>query len=81
MKTIGISEEVHRDLINLKLQEREKNADELIAKLIIEYKKFKFMEASMLFRKNLKEKNIAFSDVLHKSKKIREEIGDEWFSD
>lgn len=80
MKTIGISEGVHRELITLKLQEGDKNAGELIAKLILEYKKNKFLEASSLFRNKLHEKKMDLRNLLVKSKKIREEIADEWLS-
>jgi len=78
MKTIGISEITHRNLIELKLKEGNKNIEELIAKLIIEYRKKKFMEASNLFNLKLKEKNISFDNLLKKSRKIREEIANEW---
>ena len=81
MKTIGISESVHRELISLKLQEGDKNAGELISKLILEYKKNKFLEASALFRNKLHGKKMDLRNLLVKSKKIREEIADEWLSE
>ncbi len=78
MKTIGISEQSHKNLINLKLEERTRNIEEIIEKLIIEYKKLKFIEASDLFKSKLKEKNISFHHILKKSKEVRKEIADEW---
>ena len=37
-------------------------------------KQEKFLKASRLFRKKLKEKGISFSELLKRSRKIREEI-------
>jgi len=79
MKSIGLSEDIHRKLVELRMQEGKKTAEELIKELIIEYKKQKFFEASKLFNKKLKQSNISFEDLLKKSSKIKEEISDEWF--
>ncbi len=81
MKTIAIPEDLHKELINLKLELNDKNAAELIRKLVLSYKEKRFLEASNLFRKRLGEKNISFEDLLKKSKKIRGDIADEWWSD
>ncbi len=78
-KPLLVSEEVHRKLIELKMQEKAKNIDFLIDKLIIEHKKQKFQEVSELFRKKLKESGMTFNELLKRSKKIREEIADERF--
>ena len=77
MKTIGIPEELHKELINLKLEEKNKNTAELIRNLLIAYKKQRFLEASNLFSKGLKQKNISFKEFLKRSRKIREEIANE----
>ena len=79
MKTISIPEELHKELIGLKLEERKKNAAQLIEELILEYKKQRFLTASGIFRNALKEKKLSFSALLEKSAKIREEISNEWF--
>ena len=81
MKTVGISDKTHKNLITLKLEEGNKNIEDLIEKLILEYKKAKFSEASNLFNLKLKEKNVNFENFIKKSKKIKEEISDEWFGD
>ena len=81
MKTIGIPEELHKKIVALKLQEEIKTSAELIEKLIIAYRKQKFEEASKLFRKKLKERGMALTDLLKASGKIREEISNEWFPD
>ena len=79
MKTIALPEELHKEIMKLKLELGEKNTAELIEKLILSYKEQKFLEVSRLFREKLNESGIAFSDFLKKSRKIREEIADEWF--
>lgn len=81
MKTISVPEELHKKIVELKMQERAKNAAELIDKLVIEYKKQKFHEASELFRKKMEEKGITLAELLKKSRKIREEIANEWYPD
>ena len=79
MKTVAISEETHKDLVNLKLAERTGSTDELIHKLIIEYRKQKLEKASQMFRDAMKEKGLTLQDILKDTKKIRKEIYDEHF--
>lgn len=79
MKTICIPGDLHRELMQLKLQNGNKNTAELIRELLFEYRQRKFLEASNLFKKKLKERNMSFSELLRKSRRIREEISDEWF--
>ena len=79
VKTISIPEDLHRELVYLKLENNKKNTAELVRSLIIAYKKQRFLEASNLFRQKLKESGKSFDEILKKSRKIREEIADEWF--
>jgi len=79
MKTISISEELHKEIIDLKLEEKKRNAEELLEELVLEHKKMKFLEASTTFRKVLDAKKLSFPNLLIKSRKLREEISDEWF--
>jgi len=79
MKTIALPEEVYQELIELKVKQKEKTAAELITKLVIEYKKKKFIESSTIFKQRLKERKISFEELLKKSRSVREEISDEWF--
>ena len=81
MKTISLPEELHKKILELKIQEETKTSAELIEKLYMEYRKKKLQELSDLFRKRMKEKEISFDQLLKKSKEIRKEISDEWFSD
>ncbi|MBI2629604.1 hypothetical protein HYW76_00720 [Candidatus Pacearchaeota archaeon] len=71
MKTISIPQDLHKQLVNLKLELGEKNAAELIFKLLIVYRQQKFLKIGELFRKKLKEKNIEFEDLLKKSRNGR----------
>ena len=44
MKSVIVSEETHKDLVNLKLVEKTSSTDELIHKLIIEHRKRKLFQ-------------------------------------
>ncbi len=79
MKTVGIPEDIHKELINLKLESGDRNVAEIIRKLIYEYKKRKFLEFSDSFKKSLSKNKKSFDKLLENSRKIREEISDEWF--
>lgn len=79
MKTIAIPEELHKELLQLKIQKDKKNAAELINELIVEYKRQRFLNAGNIFRNAVKNKNVDFASFLKKSRKIREEIANEWF--
>jgi len=80
MKTIGIPEDLHKELTNLKLESGDKNTAELIRKLVIIYKEKKFLENSHKFNNLLKQRNISFKEFLKESRKEREKISDEWFA-
>ena len=56
VKTISIPEDLHKELVKLKLDYGDKNIAEMIKKLVYEHKKRKFLEFSNLFRQKLKEK-------------------------
>ncbi len=64
LSTIAVSEDVKRELHKLKIEEGFRSFNELIKKLIVEYKKIRFMEASKLFRERLKEKKLRLEDIL-----------------
>ncbi len=81
MKTIALPEELHKELMLLRIQKGNKNIGELIKEMVVEYKKRRFIEASRIFKERLKEKNISFDELLKRSRKIREEIADEWLPD
>lgn len=80
MKTIALPEDLHRELLKLKIYNRNKNVAELIRKLVYEYRQKQFLEFSNLFRQRLKEKGMSFKEFLKKSEKIREELSNGKFS-
>lgn len=79
MKTIGIPEDLHKELVELKLEEKNKNMAEIIKTLVVSYREQKFLELSQKFRSMLKKDGKSFSEFLKESRKIKEEIADEWF--
>jgi len=79
MKTIAIPEDLHKDLISLKLEAGDRTAAELIKKLIIEYRKQRLKEAGKMFRSKMKEKGVSLGELLRESRKVREDIANERF--
>ena len=81
MKTIAIPEELHREIMQIKLNKGEKNTAQIIREFILAYKEKKFQEHSRKFREMLKNKGQSFEDFLKEARKIREELADERFPD
>ncbi|HLD41936.1 MAG TPA: hypothetical protein VJB06_02785 [archaeon] len=79
MKTVALSEETHRDLVNLKLQAKVSSTDELVHRLIIEHRKQRLEKASQMFRDAMKEKGLTLKDILKDAEKVRKEIYEERF--
>ena len=79
MKTIGVPEDLHKELIKLKLESGNRNVSEIIKKLVYEHKKRQFLEFSDLFKNSLIKKKKSFDKILKQSRKTSEEIADEWF--
>lgn len=79
MKTVGISEKVHRELMNLKINYSYKNTNSLLEDMVHEFKHEKLVEASKEIRKKMSEKRISFKGLVKRSRKAREEVYDEWF--
>ncbi len=77
MKTICIPEDLHKELINLKLDNGERNVAKILRKIMIEYKKKRLNQAGEMFRKSLDEKGITFDEFLESTKEIKEEVADE----
>jgi len=77
MKSIAIPEDLHKEIMQLRLQKGSKNIAELIKEMLIGYRQKQFLEASNLFRQKLKESGKSFEEFLKESEKIREEIVDE----
>lgn len=62
--TISVSEETRKALMRLKLEADARNLDQLVAQLLVDHKKLKFLEASALFRERLAAKGLRIEDLL-----------------
>ena len=62
--TIAVSPEIARELKLLKIEEGYASLDELIERILVEYKKKKFLETSEKFRKRMEEKGLKLSDLI-----------------
>ena len=63
MTTVAISPELAKELKLLKMEEGLASIDEVIEKMLIEYKKRRFLEASEKFRERMKEKGLKLEDL------------------
>jgi hypothetical protein len=79
MKTISIPEDLHKEIMKIRLENGEKNTALLIRKLVLLYKEKKFQEHSHKFRELIEKNGTSFEKLLKESRKIREEIADEWY--
>jgi len=61
--TVAISPELAKELKLLKMEEGLASIDEVIEKMLIEYKKRRFLEASEKFRERMKEKGLKLEDL------------------
>lgn len=80
MKTLALSDETHRQLMEMKLQMGYKSVDELERDMISEFRKKRLDEASEWFRRGLKESGLTFRQFLKRSEKIRKELANEYDS-
>lgn len=62
--TISVSEETRKRLMQLKLEEGARSVDDLLDKLLGQYRKMRFLEASDLFRTRLNRKGLRFEDLI-----------------
>lgn len=61
--TVAVSPELVKELKLLKMEEGFASIDEVIEKMLVEYKKRRFLEASEKFRKRMKEKGLKLEDL------------------
>jgi len=79
MKTVGMSDEVHKELMGLKINYGYKRTDHLLEEMIREFKKEKLLEASEAIRERMARKKMSLKQLMERSRKAREEIYNEWF--
>ena len=63
--TIAVSEQVKLKLLELKLEERAKSLDELLRRMIIVYKKYRFLEASKKVRSRMKKLKVSLEELMN----------------
>lgn len=63
--TLAVSNDLRRRLMKLKIEEGAKSMDELLNQILMDHRKYRFLEASALFRERLTEKGITFEDLVN----------------
>ena len=81
IKTIQMPEDLHREIMQIKLNQGERNIAQIIRELLLAYKEKKFQEHSRKFKEMLKKRKESFEDFLKDARKVREEIADEQYPD
>lgn len=62
--TISVSEETRKRLMRLKLEEGSRSLDQLLDRVLTEYRKARLLEASATFREKLSEQGVRFEDLV-----------------
>lgn len=62
--TIAVSDETRRKLMEIKIREGARSLDDVLARIAIQYRKLRLMEASDLFRRRLKEAGLDLRDLV-----------------
>ena len=63
MTTVAISPELAKELKLLKMEEGFASIEEVIEKMLVEYKKRRFLEASEKFRERMRGKGLKIEDL------------------
>ncbi len=62
--TVAVSRDLKAKLMELKISENAKSLDELLRRMLIIYKKYRFLEASMKVRKRMHELGISLEELI-----------------
>jgi predicted CopG family antitoxin len=62
--SIAVSDETRKRLMRLKLEEGSKSMDQLLDRMVTEYRKARLLDASATFRQKLKEQGVRFEDLV-----------------
>ncbi|HEV8360460.1 MAG TPA: hypothetical protein VGR28_08415 [Candidatus Thermoplasmatota archaeon] len=62
--TIAVSEETRKRLMRLKIDEGSRSMDQLLDRMLTEYRKAKLLEASAVFRQKLRDQGVRFEDLV-----------------
>jgi hypothetical protein len=78
-KSILVSESTHRQLMTAKMELGFKSLDDMLAKVVSEITKARFLEASTTFRAGLRRKRLSLAEVTTSGEAIRIELFRKWF--
>ena len=62
--TVAVSRDLKAKLMELKISENVKSFDELLRRMLIVYKKYRFLEASIKVRKRMHELGISLEELI-----------------
>lgn len=62
--TIAVSQETRKRLMRLKLEEGSRSMDQLLDRMLVEYRKARLLEASALLRQKMTEQGVRFEDLV-----------------
>ncbi len=63
MTTVAVSRDLRAKLMELKISENARSFDELLRRMLVIYKKYRFLEASMKVRKRIHELGISLEEL------------------
>lgn len=78
-KSILVSEDTHRRLMVAKMEMGFKSMDDMLAKLVSEVSKARFLEASHRFRAGLRRRRLSLAELTASGEAIRIELFRKWF--
>ena len=81
IKTIQMPEDLHKEIMQIKLNQGQRNTAQIIRERLLAYKEKKFQEHSRKFKEMLKKRGENFEDFLNDARKVREEIANEQYLD
>jgi len=81
MKTIALPEDLHKELLRLKLDHGSKNVSDILRKMLNAYRRQRFLQASKMFNEMLRKSGKSFKQFLKDADKIKEEVVNEQFPD
>ena len=79
MKTIALPEDLHKELMKIKLNNSDKSISEILRKMLCAYKEQQFLENSRRFREMIKKSGKSFDQFLKEARKVKEEVVNEQF--
>ena len=63
MTTVAVSRDLRAKLMELKISENARSFDELLRRMLVIYKKYRFLETNMKVRKRMRELGISLEEL------------------